>query len=68
MDGYVQVIDFPTELEARSGLVRRLVRARDDAVKLRARQWLAAIDDAKLLAFGLSRQEIADLRGLPISL
>jgi hypothetical protein len=66
MNDYVQVIDYPTEQKPRSSLVRRLVRARSDAVKLRARRWLTAIDDGRLLDFGLSHQDIAELRYLPI--
>ena len=68
MNDYVQVMDYAAELKPRSSLVRRLVRARNDAVKLRARRWLTAIDDERLLDFGLSHQDMAELRGLPIPL
>jgi hypothetical protein len=37
-------------------------------VKQRARQWLASIADQRLLEYGLSRQDIADLRGDPAAL
>jgi hypothetical protein len=65
MNDYVQGIYDVAHQKPRSSLVRRLVRARQDAVKQRARQWLTAIDDRRLLEFGLSRQDIADLRGNP---
>jgi uncharacterized protein YjiS (DUF1127 family) len=68
MNDYVQVLDYAAEVKPRSSLVRRLVRARNDAVKLRARRWLRAIDDERLLDFGLSQQDIAELRGLPMPL
>jgi hypothetical protein len=48
---------------ARSSLVRRLVRARDDPAKQRIRRWLGDIDDARLLGFGLTPEDIALLRG-----
>jgi uncharacterized protein YjiS (DUF1127 family) len=66
VNDYVQTIDDVAHQKPRSGLVRRLVRARKDSVKQRARQWLTAMDDQRLLEFGLSRQDIADLRGIPI--
>ncbi len=68
MNDLAQAIDYSSDQKPKSGLVRRLVLARDDAVKLRARQWLTAMDDQKLLDFGLSRQDIAALRGFPMSL
>jgi hypothetical protein len=68
MNDYVQGMDYAAELKPRSSLVRRLVRARNDAVKLRARRWLRAIDDERLLVFGLCEQDIAELRGLPMPL
>jgi hypothetical protein len=46
-----------------SGLVRRLVRARDDPGKERIRKWLIDIDDAKLQSgLGLTLEDIAVLR------
>jgi hypothetical protein len=48
---------------ARSSLVRRLVRAKDDPGKQRIRRWLSAIDDERLLRFGLTPEDIALLRG-----
>jgi len=42
----------------RSGLVRRLVRARNDPGKERIRKWLIDIDDAKLQSdLGLTLEE-----------
>ena len=47
----------------RSGLVRRLVRARNDPGKERIRKWLIDIDDAKLRSgLGLTPEDIAVLR------
>jgi hypothetical protein len=47
----------------RSGLIRRLVRARNDPGKERIRKWLIDIDDAKLQSgLGLTREDIAVLR------
>jgi hypothetical protein len=47
----------------RSSFVARLLRAhRDDAVKRRARAWLAGLDDDRLLGFGLAPEDIALLR------
>jgi hypothetical protein len=48
---------------ARSSLVRRLVQAKDDPAKQRIRRWLGDIDDARLLRFGLTPEDIALLRG-----
>ena len=48
---------------ARSSLVRRLVQAKDDPAKQRIRRWLGDIDDARLLGFGLTPEDIALLRG-----
>ena len=45
-----------------SSLVRRLVRAKDDPGKERVRGWLSAIDDARLLSFGLTPDDISLLR------
>jgi hypothetical protein len=46
-----------------SGLVRRLVRARNDPSKERIRMWLMEIDDAQLRSrLGLSLEDIAILR------
>jgi hypothetical protein len=49
--------------EAGSSLVRRLVRAKDDPAKQRIRRWLGAINDERLLNFGLTPEDIALLRG-----
>ena len=46
----------------RSSFVRRLLRARDDAVKQRVRTWLIGLDDQRLLRFGLAPEDIALLR------
>ena len=45
-----------------SGLVRRLVNARNDPAKARILAWLVNIDDERLGGFGLSAWEIAILR------
>jgi len=47
---------------ASSGLVRRLVRSHDDPAKRRRLTWLLALDDARLLRFGLTLEDIAMLR------
>jgi hypothetical protein len=52
-------------LKAQSSLVRRLVQARDDPAKRRIRHWLSDINDEQLLAFGLTQEDIALLRGPP---
>jgi hypothetical protein len=52
-------------LTAGSSLVRRLVEARDDPAKRRVRTWLKAVDDERLSGFGLTPEDIADLRGTP---
>jgi hypothetical protein len=49
----------------RSSFVRRLLRAREDAVKQRVRTWLMGLDDERLLGFGLAPEDIALLRGFP---
>ena len=47
----------------RSGLVRRLVRARNDPGKERIRKWLIDIDDAKLRSdLGVTLEDTAVLR------
>ena len=47
----------------RSGLVRRLVCARDDPGKERIRKWLIDLDDAQLQSgLGLTVEDIAVLR------
>ena len=52
-----------TRLVTRSGLVRRLVRARNDPGKERICKWLIDIDDAKLhSALGLTLEDVAVLR------
>ena len=48
-----------------SSLVRRLVLARDDPAKERIRQWLSAIDDDRLMSFGLTPLDIVILRSAP---
>jgi hypothetical protein len=45
-----------------SGLVRRLVNARNDPAKARILSWLLNIDDERLAGFGLLPREIAILR------
>ena len=46
-----------------SALVRRLLfRSHDDAGKHRILKWLLAVDDARLLKFGLTHDDIAVLR------
>ena len=49
---------------AQSSFVRRLLQARDDAVKRRVLAWLMEIDDARLRGFGLSAEDITILRAL----
>ena len=47
-----------------SGLVRRLVRARNDPGKERIRNWLIDLDDAQLQSgLGLTLEDIVILRG-----
>ena len=49
--------------EMRSGLVCRLVSARDDPSKERIRMWLIDLDDAQLQSgLGLTVEDIAVLR------
>jgi hypothetical protein len=48
---------------AGSRLLRRLLRAQDDPGKQRILASLMEIDDARLLNFGLSLEDIAILRG-----
>jgi hypothetical protein len=46
-----------------SSLVRRLLyRSHDDPAKRRVLIWLLAVDDARLLRFGLTPEDIAILR------
>jgi hypothetical protein len=48
---------------AGSGLIRRLVRARNDPGKDRIRMWLTKLDDAQLRSrLGLTPEDIAVLR------
>jgi hypothetical protein len=49
--------------QAGSSLVRRLVQAKNDPAKQRIRRWLCAINDERLLNFGLTPEDIALLRG-----
>ena len=51
--------------KAHSGLVRRLVQARDDPAKQRIRRWLSEINDERLLSFGLTPEDIVLLRSSP---
>ena len=51
--------------KAQLSLVRRLVQARDDPAKRRIRHWLSDINVERLLAFGLTEEDIALLRGIP---
>jgi hypothetical protein len=55
----------PRCLKAQSSLVRRLVQARDDPAKRRMRHWLSDINDERLLAFGLTQEDIALLHRVP---
>jgi len=48
----------------KSSFVRRLLEARDDPAKGRVLAWLLHIDDRTLLGFGLTREDIALLRGI----
>jgi hypothetical protein len=57
------VEDLPKCRQPGSSLVRRLVRAKDDPGKQRIRRWLCAINDERLLDFGLTTEDIALLRG-----
>jgi hypothetical protein len=52
----------PKRSKSGSNLVRRLLEARDDPAKQRIREWFGLIDDERLLSFGFTRLEIADLR------
>ena len=49
-------------LKARSGLVRRLVQARNDPAKERIRTWLRDLDDGQLSSLGLTPEDISILR------
>jgi hypothetical protein len=49
---------------AESSFVRRLLQAHDDPAKQRLLTWLIKVDDARLQNFGLTRQDIAILRGI----
>jgi hypothetical protein len=56
-----QSVSFPP---SGSGLVRRLVRTRNDPGKTRIRMWLIDLDDAQLQSgLGLTLEDIAVLRG-----
>jgi hypothetical protein len=47
-----------------SGLIRRLIRARNDLGKERVRMWLIGLDDSQLRSgLGLKPEDIAVLRG-----
>jgi len=47
---------------SQSSFVRRLLLARNDAVKQRVLGWLMEMDDARLRGFGLSIADITILR------
>jgi hypothetical protein len=51
---------------AGSGLVRRLVRSKDDPAKQRIRAQLSEIGDEQLFGLGLTSEDIAALRGTAI--
>jgi hypothetical protein len=51
-----------TRQKKRSGLVHRLVKAKDDPGKQRIRQWFGDISDEQLLSFGMAPDDIALLR------
>jgi hypothetical protein len=52
------------DVMVRSSLVRRLVQARDDPVKQRARAWLCEMSDEQLSSrLGCTPEDIAALRG-----
>jgi hypothetical protein len=46
-----------------SSFVRRLLETREDPAKARVLAWLLSIDDARLLGFGFTPEDIALLRG-----
>ena len=48
----------------KSSFVRRVLTARDDPAKARILAWLLDTDDALLLSFGLTSEDIALLRGI----
>ena len=62
-----QIIAFRpiADQKIKSRLVRRLVQAGDDPAKQRVRRLLVAIDDERLLGFGLTPDDIVALRGAP---
>jgi hypothetical protein len=51
--------------KCKSSLVRRLVQAKHDPAKQRIRAWLSKISDERLLAFGLTKDDIASCRRNP---
>jgi hypothetical protein len=51
-----------TRQKARSGLVHRLVNAKDDPAKQRIRRWFSDISDEQLLSCGMTPEDIALLR------
>jgi hypothetical protein len=56
-------IQFSRKAIAASGLVRRIVRARNDPGKERIRMWLTHLNDGELRSgLGLTREDIAVLR------
>ncbi len=54
---------YAEPLIARSALVHRLIRARNDAARERIREWFCQMDDQRLLDFGLTPVDGAILRG-----
>jgi hypothetical protein len=59
----IQVINHRKDQGCRSNLVRRLVGSHNDPAKQRALRWFTVMDDRRLLEFGLSHRDIAELRG-----
>jgi hypothetical protein len=62
MSGPVKIMNYVTRRKGGSSLVRRLVRSEGDSAKQRVREWLSAMEDEKLLQFGLTPIEIRALR------
>jgi hypothetical protein len=71
-EGHFETTDHPQQdIAARpagrtiagSGLVRRLVLAKDDPAKQRIRAHLSEIDDERLFGLGLKSEDVAALRG-----
>src|SRR5579859_5235121 len=62
VDDPIKHTNFVTCRKRGSSLVRRLVQSEGDSAKQRIRGWLGAIDDERLLKFGLTPMEIRALR------